>query len=136
MAVKADCRDWPGIAELPEICQCGRDIALRCPQRNECSRTLLPEYSARYTGGDGAARRPYHVKKLMQPYIQRIIGLICLVIGVLLMVHGHDMAQSIGSQVQQVFTGAPSNRSTYFYIAGVVLVIFGASQIVWPAKPK
>ena len=52
------------------------------------------------------------------------------------MVRGHDMAQSIGSQVQQVFTGAPSNRSTYFYIAGVALAIFGASQIIWPAKPK
>jgi hypothetical protein len=46
------------------------------------------------------------------------------------------MAQSIGSQVQQAFTGAPSNRSTYFYIAGVALAIFGASQIVWPARPK
>jgi uncharacterized membrane protein len=72
----------------------------------------------------------------MQPVLQRTIGLICLVIGVLLLVHGHDIARSIGSQVQQVFTGAPSNRSTYFYIAGVALAIFGASQIVWPAKPK
>lgn len=46
------------------------------------------------------------------------------------------MAESIGSQVQQVFTGAPTNRSTYFYIAGVVLAIFGVSQIFWPSKPK
>jgi uncharacterized membrane protein len=72
----------------------------------------------------------------MQPYLQRIIGVICLIIGVLLLVHGHDIAQSIGSQVQQVFTGAPSNRSTYFYIGGAALAIFGASQIIWPAKSK
>jgi hypothetical protein len=72
----------------------------------------------------------------MQPYFQRIIGVICLVIGILLLIHGHDIAQSIGSQVQQVFTGAPSNRSTYFYIGGAALTIFGASQIIWPAKPK
>lgn len=68
--------------------------------------------------------------------VQRVIGVICLIIGVFLLVRGHQMAESIGSQVQQVFTGAPTNRSTYFYIAGAVLAIFGASQIIWPARPK
>jgi len=72
----------------------------------------------------------------MQPYLQRTIGFICLVIGIVLLVQGHNMAQSIGSQVQQAFTGAPSNRSTYFYIAGICLTVFGVSQIFWPAKPK
>jgi uncharacterized membrane protein len=69
-------------------------------------------------------------------YTQRIIGVICLIVGIILLVRGHDMAESIGSQMQQAFTGAPTNRSTYFYIAGIALTIFGASQIVWPAKPK
>ncbi|HXC35837.1 MAG TPA: DUF3185 family protein [Candidatus Acidoferrales bacterium] len=72
----------------------------------------------------------------MQSYLQRTVGVICLITGIILIVHGHDMARSFGSQVQQVFTGAPTDRSTYFYIAGVALAIFGASQIVWPAKPK
>ena len=72
----------------------------------------------------------------MQRYMQRVIGVICLVVGIVLLVRGHDMAQSIGSQVQQVFTGSPSNRSTYFYIAGIALTIFGASQIFWPARSK
>jgi len=73
---------------------------------------------------------------IMQQQMQRTIGAICLIIGIVLLVRGHDLAQSLGSQVQQVFTGAPSNRSTYFYIGGIVLVVFGASQIIWPAKPK
>jgi uncharacterized membrane protein len=72
----------------------------------------------------------------MQQYLQRTFGVICLVIGILLMIHGHDIARSFGEQVRQVLPMAPSNRSTYFYIAGVVLAIFGASQIIWPAKPK
>lgn len=72
----------------------------------------------------------------MQPYMQRTIGVICLIIGVILLVRGHDMAQSIGSQVQQAFTGAPTDRSTYYYIGGVILLVFGASQIVWPARSK
>ncbi|HEX3625328.1 MAG TPA: DUF3185 family protein [Verrucomicrobiae bacterium] len=72
----------------------------------------------------------------MQSYLQRIAGVICLVIGVLLLVHGHDIARSVGEQVRQYSPFGPSNRSTYFYIAGAVLAIFGASQIIWPAKPK
>ena len=69
-------------------------------------------------------------------HTQRIIGVICLIAGIILLVRGHDMAESIGSQMKQAFTGAPTNRSTYFYIAGVALTVFGLSQIVWPAKPK
>jgi hypothetical protein len=72
----------------------------------------------------------------MQQHMQRILGVICLIIGVILLIRGHDMAQSIGSQVQQAFTGAPTNRSTYFYIGGIALTIFGASQVFWPARSK
>ena len=68
--------------------------------------------------------------------MQRIIGIIALVIGIMLLVWARDMAQSIGSQVQQAFTGAPTDRVTYFRIAGVALVIFGAFQILWPWKKK
>jgi ABC-type Mn2+/Zn2+ transport system permease subunit len=68
--------------------------------------------------------------------MQRIIGVIALVIGIMLLVWARDMAQSIGSQVQQAFTGAPTDRVTYFRIAGVALVIFGAFQILWPFRKK
>ncbi len=65
-----------------------------------------------------------------------IIGVISLAIGIFLLVRGHDMAQSIGSQVKQAFTGAPQDRGTYFYIAGIAFTIFGAFQILWAAKRK
>lgn len=68
--------------------------------------------------------------------MQKFIGVIALVIGILLLVWGHNMAQSIGSQVQQLFTGAPENRVTYFYIAGVALALFGLFQLFWPGKSK
>jgi hypothetical protein len=47
----------------------------------------------------------------------------------LLLVWGHDMAGSPNSQGKQIFTGAPTDRATYFYITGVALVIFGVFQI-------
>ena len=73
----------------------------------------------------------------MQPkYLEATIGVICLVAGVILLVRGHDMAESIGSQVQQAFTGAPTHRSTYFLIAGWALTIFGAVEILLAFKSK
>jgi uncharacterized membrane protein HdeD (DUF308 family) len=73
----------------------------------------------------------------MQPkYAQITIGVISLVIGIILLVRAHDMAHAIGDQVQQAFTGAPSDRTTYFQIAGWALTIFGAVYILLGVKPK
>jgi len=68
--------------------------------------------------------------------MRRIIGVISLVIGVLLLVWGHDITQSVDSQVKQLFTGAPTDRATYYYIAGAALGLFGLFQLFWPAKIK
>lgn len=72
----------------------------------------------------------------MPSYMKRTIGVICLVIGIILLVRAHDMAHAFGEQVQQTFTGAPSNRATYFQIAGVALTIFGAVYALLPGRSK
>ena len=68
--------------------------------------------------------------------MKKIIGVISLVIGVLLLVWGHNIAQSVNSQVHELFTGAPTDRATYYYIAGAALGIYGLFQILWPGKAK
>ena len=73
----------------------------------------------------------------MQPrYSQIVIGIISLVIGIILLMRAHDMAHAFGEQVQQVVTGAPSNRATYFQIGGWALTIFGAAEILLAFKSK
>ena len=68
--------------------------------------------------------------------MKKIIGVISVVIGVLFLVWGHNIAQSVDSQVKQIFTGAPTDRATYYYIAGAALGLFGLFQIFWPGKLK
>ena len=68
--------------------------------------------------------------------MQRVIGVISLAIGVMLLAWGHKMSESIGSQVQEAFTGAPTDRAMYFYIGGVALALYGVVQIIWPWKRK
>ena len=69
-------------------------------------------------------------------YLQLAIGVASLIIGIILLVRAHDMAHAFGEQVQQAFTGAPSNRATYFQIAGVLLTIFGVVYIILPLRSK
>jgi Protein of unknown function (DUF3185) len=71
-----------------------------------------------------------------QKYAQITIGAISLVIGIILLVRAHDMAHAIGEEVQKAFTGAPSDRATYFQIAGWALTIFGAVYVLLGVKPK
>jgi len=68
--------------------------------------------------------------------MKKIIGVISLVLGVLLLVWGHKISQSVNSQFHELFTGTPTDRATYYYIAGVALGIFGLFQILWPGKVK
>ena len=68
--------------------------------------------------------------------MQKITGVICLVIGVFFLIWGRKIADSFGSQVQEVFTGAPTDRAMYFYIGGIVLSILGVAQFFWPVKKK
>lgn len=57
-----------------------------------------------------------------------------LVGGVLLIVWGHNMAQSIGGQMQNVFTGSPGDKPMYLYVGGGILCAIGVAQLLWKRK--
>ncbi len=66
--------------------------------------------------------------------MQKMIGGICLAIGIYLVLRGHDVADSIGSQFTKAFTGAPLGRATHYYLAGAALGLFGTLLIFWKRK--
>jgi len=68
--------------------------------------------------------------------MQKVTGIIFIAVGVALLIWGHDISESLGSQVQQIFTGAPTIRAMYLYIGGIVLAILGVAQMFWPVKPR
>jgi uncharacterized membrane protein len=63
--------------------------------------------------------------------IQKTIGVICLVVGLWLLLRGHDVVNSIGSQFTRAFTGAPLGKATHCYVIGVVVGLFGVFLIFW-----
>jgi hypothetical protein len=66
--------------------------------------------------------------------MQKGVGVICLVVGVLLIVKGHDVARSLASQFKQVFVGAPVDQAMKLYLVGTALGLFGLLLIFWKGK--
>ena len=66
--------------------------------------------------------------------MQKVIGVICIVVSVLLFVWGYNISQSVGSQVERVWTGSPPDKSMYLYIGGAVLGLLGLFQVFFSKK--
>ena len=61
--------------------------------------------------------------------MQKIIGAICLGAGIALLVWGHNVSQSVNSQMKNLFTGSPSDKAVWLYIGGGVLLAVGIVQL-------
>ena len=72
----------------------------------------------------------FHLKEFMQ----KVIGVICLVVGLLLLLQGHDVANSIGSQFTKAFTGEPLGKATHYYVAGVAVGLIGGFLVFGKRK--
>ncbi len=66
--------------------------------------------------------------------MQKAIGTICVATGVFLLVRGHNMARSIGGQLQNAFTGSPGDKPTHLYIGGAVAMLIGLFLIFFKRK--
>ena len=66
--------------------------------------------------------------------MQKGIGVICVILGVLLMVKAHDVSNSFASQVKQVFAGVPVDAAIRFYLIGIGTGLFGLLLIFWRKK--
>ena len=66
--------------------------------------------------------------------MNKLIALICLTLGVVFLIWGHNVAQAVNSQVKNLFTGEPTDKAMYLYIGGAVLCAVGVFQLVWKRK--
>lgn len=66
--------------------------------------------------------------------MNKISGLICLVVGGLLLYWGYNMSQSAGSQLNNLVNGSPGDKPMLCYIGGAILVLAGIGQLAWKRK--
>ena len=57
--------------------------------------------------------------------LKKIIGLAFLVVGIGLAVWAYQMSGSIGSQIKEAFSGAPTDKVMMMYIGSAVCAVIG-----------
>jgi uncharacterized protein DUF3185 len=57
--------------------------------------------------------------------MNKALGIGLLVVGVVLMIFGINASESFGSEVSRFFTGAPTDKSIWLLIGGILSVIVG-----------
>jgi len=60
----------------------------------------------------------------------RVIGMALLIVGAVLMVFGMQASASLGSRLSELFTGAPSDRTIWLLLLGVVAAIVGLGLLL------
>jgi nitrate reductase gamma subunit len=66
--------------------------------------------------------------------MNKVIGAICLGAGIVLLVWGHNVSQSVDSEVKNLFTGSPTDKAMYLYLGGGVLLAVGIVQLAMKRK--
>ena len=60
--------------------------------------------------------------------MQRMAGILVLVVGIVLVVWGANASQSASSDISRFFTGAATNKAIYLIVGGAVAAIAGAAM--------
>ncbi len=66
--------------------------------------------------------------------MNRVAGIAILVVGIALTIWGLNASHSVGSDISRVFTGAPTDKSVFMIVGGVLLVATGLGTAFYPRK--
>jgi hypothetical protein len=66
--------------------------------------------------------------------MNKLISLIFLAAGVALIIYGVSASNSIGSDFSRIFTGAPTDKSVWLLVGGVVLAAIGVGGVMRGSK--
>lgn len=66
--------------------------------------------------------------------MKKVSGLICLVVGGILIYWRYHMSQAVGSQLNNLVNGSPGDKPMLLYIGGAILVLAGLGQVAWRGK--
>ena len=58
--------------------------------------------------------------------MNRILGIVLLIVGLLLTIMGITESDSFSSEVSRFFTGSPTDRSIWLLVSGIASIVVGA----------
>ena len=66
--------------------------------------------------------------------MNKIVSLVLLIGGIVLIIFGISASESIGSDFSRLFTGAPTDRSIWLLVGGIVATAIGAGGMFRGSK--
>lgn len=66
--------------------------------------------------------------------MHRVIGGICILIGLTVLLAARPLADHFGPEVQPLFNGAPTSRAVYIDAGGVVIILLGVIRFFGKRK--
>lgn len=61
--------------------------------------------------------------------MNKVVSIVLLALGIVLIVYGVSASESFSSDVSRFFTGAPTDRTIWLLIGGVVSAVIGAGGL-------
>ena len=58
--------------------------------------------------------------------MNRILGIVLLIVGLLLTIMGITESDSFSSEVSRFFTGSPTDRSIWLLVSGIASIVVGS----------
>ena len=68
--------------------------------------------------------------------MQRLAGIVVLVVGIILVVYGVNASQSASSEISKFFTGAATNKALYLIVGGAIAVLAGVSMAATASRKR
>lgn len=66
--------------------------------------------------------------------MNKLVSLVLLAVGVMLIIYGVNASESIGSGFSRLFTGAPTDKTIWLLLGGVVLAAIGLGGLLRGGK--
>ena len=66
--------------------------------------------------------------------MQKIVGVVLLVVGAILLVYGLNASESFGSEVSKFFTGNPTDKTIWLVVGGAASIVAGLLFVGLPQR--
>jgi hypothetical protein len=67
--------------------------------------------------------------------MSRLFSTVILIVGIVLLVYGIDASNSVSSSVSQAVSGAPTNKSIWLIVLGVIGILSGGCGLFLRRAP-
>ena len=68
--------------------------------------------------------------------LQRIVGIVLLVVGVILLSVGMNASHSLADQVSNTFTGRFTQATTWYIVGGIASALFGLLMVLFGIRGR